>query len=230
MACYAPDPAPPNTVTEAPRATAADDTGRARGVVLVRVANAVRHGRDVRALVDGVSHFGEVAAASVTAYRAISGLSPSFAIGEAGQRRAATLPAQHPPFRDAHRYTVLLISATTAADALLLLEDDVSPDTTAARVRIVHAAPGTAPVQVHVVGPAAAVWPSVAYGTSSPYRRVTPGLVEFVVRIPPSADVMLRLPNVLLRQGTTTTIVLNGTASLAAFAMHDAVPPTARRR
>ena len=89
------------------------------------------------------------------------------------------------------------------------LEVDLQPGET--RIRAVHAAPGTAPVDIAVEGERGSIIGNLGFGESSRYHDVEETVGNLVVRISGSRAKVLDLGEVGLESGMVNTVIVTGT-------------------
>lgn len=94
-----------------------------------------------------------------------------------------------------------------------LIEDDLTrtPDEGESFVRIVHAAPGTEPIDLAVMGEQGTIVNDVKFGNSSRYAGFEGGMEQLEVRLSGSRAATLELSNLNLQAGNLNTIYVVGT-------------------
>lgn len=222
VACK-PDTEPVRTTSAAgEQRSPSHDSAGSRGHSLIRLVNAVHNGRAVRAVIGQDPLFGDVGPEAVTDYREISTTLPNLSVGPLGQGTAATLSMKDRVFLEGSRYTVFLVAADMATNSLIVLRDDLKPDSGKARLRVLHAAPGAPPLRVLIDGQPDALIRSIAYGADAGFLDLPPGRVTLRFRPTDSNEALLRMSDIDLPRGTATTVVVTGSGSLSGFSFRDA--------
>ena len=203
------------------------DSAAARGHSLVRVVNAVNGGKDAIVQLDDQTLFDGVKSASVTDYREIANNLAKFSVRTPESPAGMMLAQNDQILMDGNRYTVFLVAEDVSKNTLRIVKDDVVPDSGKARIRIIHAAPGGPELDVKVAGSKDKLFSGVNFKSEAGYTDVQPATVTLDVRAKNESKVLLRVPNVVLKRGTATTIVITGASKLSSFKFTDALmaPP-----
>ncbi|MEX2543220.1 MAG: DUF4397 domain-containing protein [Trueperaceae bacterium] len=94
-----------------------------------------------------------------------------------------------------------------------LIEDDLTrvPNEGETLIRVVHAAPGTEPIDLAVMGEQGTIVNDVEFGNSSRYAGYEGGMEQLEVRLSGSRAATLELTNLNLQAGNLNTIYVVGT-------------------
>ncbi|MBI3504390.1 MAG: DUF4397 domain-containing protein [Proteobacteria bacterium] len=201
------------------------DSAQRRGHSLVRVVNAVNGGKDVAVFLDDQSLFADVKAGSVTDYREIATNLAKFSVRTPGDTTGMRLAEKDRMLLDGNSYTIVLIAEDVSKNMLRVVHDDVIPDSGKARLRVLHAAPGGPALDVSIVGSTEKLFSGVAFKDEAGFKDLTPAVVTLELRAKGAAKVLMKIPNVTLKRGVATTIVLTGSNKLEYFMFTDAVMP-----
>lgn len=202
----------------------AADSVSSRGHSLVRVVNATSAGRPITVQLGDRTLFREIAAGVVTDYSEVETNIAQFSVLSGGAPSGTMLAQADRILLDGNRYTVFVISQDVSQQALRVIRDDVIPDSGMARLRFIHAAPGGPELDVVMPRSAEPIFSGVDFlADAGPIDLSPTGTLALEVRAAGRAPVLLKLPPVELRRGTTTTVVVTGTATLATFRFTDAM-------
>jgi len=201
----------------------AADSVDARGHSMVRVVNAVQGGKDVTVQMGEITLFGDVKPGSVTDYREVTNNLATFSVRDSSAGDGRMVEKNDQVLIDGNRYTIFLVAEDVSKSVLRIVQDDVIPDSGKARIRIIHAAPGAPDLVVSVVGAKEALFSGVGFKSEAGFKDVDPAKVTLELRGDDQARVLLRIPNVDLRRGTSTTIVITGSDKLYSFKFADAL-------
>jgi len=201
----------------------AADSADARGHAMVRVVNAVQGGKDVAVRMGDLTLFADVKAGSVTDYREVTNNLATFSVRDSTAGDGRMVSKNDEVLMDGNRYTVFLIAEDVATSVLRVVRDDVVPDSGKAHLRVVHAAPGAPSVDVIIAGATDPLFSGVELKEAAGFKDVEPAKVTLEVRAEGRPEVLLRIPGVDLKRGTSTTVVLTGSDKLRAFKFADAV-------
>ncbi len=202
------------------------DSVASRDRSMVRIVNAVDGGKDITVALGDSTLFDGVKSASVTDYREITANLASFSVRSPGAPTGVAVPKADEVLMDGNRYTIVLLAEDMATTALRVLKDDVIPDSGKARIRVIHAAPGAPSVDVRVAGAKENLFSGVDFKSEAGYNDVDPAKVTIEVRAKDSPKVLLKIRNVELKRGTSTTIVVTGGTTLKSFMFTDALLPS----
>lgn len=198
-----------------------NDSADARGNSLIRVVNAVQSGKVVRAVIGQESLFGDIGPEAVTDYKEVSAAMPEMVVGEPGHANPVSLRVRDRVFLEGGRYTVFLVAADMSHNSLIVLRDDLKPDSGKARIRVLHAAPGAPTLRVMIEGRTDTLIRSIGYGSDAGFLDVPPGRVTLRFQPTGGTERLLRLANIELTRGTSTTVVVTGATSLGGFSFRD---------
>ncbi len=198
------------------------DSADKRGVALVRVVNAVP-GQD--RLVVRADRDHQLTAAeykSVTDYQPIDRNWVTFEIGSASDSAFEPLATNREMLTDGHRYTIVVMRDSAKNYETRVLRDEISDDTTQARVRVIHAARGINEVDLVQRG-ADTLVEGVNFTMEAGYKAVKPWTGTLEVRSETGNRLLLSIPDVSLQAGRSYTIVLtrNAAGKLEAFRFDD---------
>jgi hypothetical protein len=124
---------------------------------------------------------------------------------------------------DGKRYTIFVVAGEGAKRTLRVGRDDIIPDSGKARLRVVDAAPNAEELDVGVAGSRDMIFSGVNFKSEGGPGDVDPETVTLAVHPENKPTVLLRVPNVSLKRGTTTTIVIMGERKLHAFTFTDSL-------
>jgi len=205
-----------------PNVSSPSDSMAARGHSLVRIVNAVSGG-DVSVQIGQLPLFNDVKPGSVTDYREIANNLADFTAHAAGSPENVVIAEQERLLRDGNRYTVFLIPEDVSKRSLRVVRDDVIPDSGKARLRVMHAAPGAPEFDISVVGATEALFSGLNFSKAADYKDLAPAVVTLEFRAKGAPKVLLTVPRLDLKRGTSTTIVVTGAGKLAYFTFTDAL-------
>jgi hypothetical protein len=201
------------------------DSAQLRGHSMVRVVNAVSAGKNVAVFLDDLSLFADVKPGSVTDYREIATNLAKFSVRTPGDTNGMRLAERDRVMVNGNRYTVVVIAEDVSKNVLRVVRDDVIPDSGKARIRILHAAPGGPALDVSIVGATDKLFSDVKFKDEAGFKDVTPAVIALELRAKGQAKVLMRIPDVELTRGVSTTIVIMGASKLEFFKFTDAVMP-----
>jgi Domain of unknown function (DUF4397) len=199
------------------------DSAGARNHSLVRVVNAVSDGKDAGVRLGDSALFNDVKAGSVTDYREISTNLARFSVRTDGAADGIMLARDDQLLMDGTRYTIFLVAEDVSKNTLRVVKDDVIPDSGKARIRVIHAAPGAPELDVSVVGTKGNLFSGVNFKSEAGYKDVDPAAVTLELRAKDQTKLLLRLPRITLKRGTSTTVVITGASKLHSFTFTDAL-------
>lgn len=202
----------------------AADAAEARGHSLVRVVNAGSAGKTVTVQVGDRVLFKDIAVGTVSNYAEVETNLAQFSVLAAGTPGGTMVAQADRVLIDGNRYTVFVVSKDVSQQTLRVVRDDIIPDSGKARIRLVHAAPGGPSFDMKAVGADEKLFSGVDFlGEAGPNDVApTPSMV-FELRAAGESRVLMKLPAVELRRGTTTTIVVTGSSALSSFRFTDAL-------
>ena len=198
------------------------DSTKARGHSLVRVVNAVRTG-DVSVQISQQPLFDNVKPATVTDYREISNNLADFTVRAAGNPEGVTIAEKERLLLDGNRYTVFLMAENVSKSTLRVVKDNVIPDSGKARLRVMHAAPGAPALNISTLGATDLLFTDVGFSHEAGFKDLTPAVITLQLRARGDPKVLLSIPNLELKRGTATTVVITGAGRLSFFTFVDAM-------
>ena len=198
------------------------DSADKRGVALVRVVNAVPGQAHLVVRADRDHQLTGAEYKKVTAYQPIDRNWVTFEIGTSGDSAFTPLATNREMLTDGHRYTIVVMRDSAKNYETRVLRDEISDDTTTARVRIVHAARGVDEVSLVRKG-ADKVVDGVNFASEGGFRAVDPWTGTLEVRSESGNRLLLSIPNVSFQAGRSYTIVLtkNTAGKLESFRFDD---------
>jgi len=200
-----------------------------RGHSLVRVVNAVTGGNDVAVELGDQTLFSGVKVGSVTDYRETTSNLAKFSVKAPGAVLGSMLAQTDRILLDGKRYTVFLVAEDVSKNTLRVVRDEVIPDSGKARIRVLQASFGAPELDIRVVGAKEDLFSGVNFKSEAGYVDVDPTTVTLELRAANESKVLLRVPKVVLKRGTSTTIVITGGSKLSSFRFTDALmAPTPR--
>lgn len=212
------------TSSGATQVSPATDSVASRGHSLVRVVNAVSTDKSVNVQLGDRTLFAEVRAGGVTDYAEVETNIAQFSVLAAGSTGGTMLAQTDRILLDGNRYTVFVISHDVSKQSLRVVRDDVIPDSGKARLRLVHAAPGGPEFDVQPTGSTDKIFSGVDFLAEAGPADLAPVVsLALELRAAGESRVLMTLPAVELRRGTTTTVVVTGSAKLGSFKFTDAL-------
>ena len=198
------------------------DSANKRGMALVRVVNAVPGEARLVVRADPDHQLTAAEYRTVTEYQPIDRNWVTFEIGTAGDSAFEPLATNREMLTDGHRYTIVIMRDSADGYETRVLRDEISDDTTSARVRVIHAARGIDEVNVVQRG-ADAIIDGVNYTMEAGYRSVAPWKGTLEIRSETGNRLLLSIPDVSLEAGRSYTIVLtrNAAGKLESFRFDD---------
>jgi hypothetical protein len=198
------------------------DSADKRGVALVRVVNAVPGEPRLVVRADRDHQLAAAAYKTVTEYQPIDRNWVTFEIGTASDTVFQPLATNREMLTDGHRYTIVVMRDSARNYETRVLRDEISDDTSNARVRLIHAARGVDEVNLVRRG-ADAVVDGVNPTMEAGFVAVDPWTGTLEVRSETGNRLLLAIPNVSLQGGRSYTIVLtrNAAGKLEAFRFDD---------
>jgi hypothetical protein len=198
------------------------DSADKRGVALVRVVNAVPGQARLVVRADRDHQLTAAEYRNVTEYQPIDRNWVTFEIGTSGDSAFTPLATNREMLTDGHRYTVVVMRDSAKNYETRVLRDEISDDTTAARIRVVHAARGVDEVNVVQRG-ADTLIDGVNFASEGGYKTVKPWTGTLEIRSESGNRLLLAIPNMALQSGRSYTIVLtkNSAGKLESFRFDD---------
>jgi hypothetical protein len=202
----------------------AADSVASRGHSLVRVVNAVSTDKSVNVQLGDRTLFAEVRAGGVTDYAEVETNLAQFSVLAAGSTGGTMLAQTDRILLDGNRYTIFVISQDVSQQALRVVRDDVIPDSGKARLRLIHAAPGGPEFDVQPTGSTEKIFSGVDFlGEAGPADLSPVASLALELRAAGEPRLLMKMPAVELRRGTTTTVVVTGSSKLGSFKFTDAM-------
>ncbi|HEX6943178.1 MAG TPA: DUF4397 domain-containing protein [Gemmatimonadaceae bacterium] len=198
------------------------DSADKRGVALVRVVNAVPGQARLIVRADRDHQLTAAEYKTVTDYQPIDRNWVTFEIGTSGDSAYTPLATNREMLTDGHRYTIVVMRDSAKNYETRVLRDEISDDTTAARLRVVHAARGVDEVNVVQRG-ADTLMDGVNFASEGGYKTVGPWTGTVEIRSESGNRLLLAIPNVSFEKGRSYTIVLtrNAAGKLESFRFDD---------
>lgn len=201
----------------------AGTTAAKRGKSLVRVVNAVPGDSSIDITADDRTVFFEVGYKTATPYTEIGDNVVKFQVRRAGAMEVTADNTE--TLTNGNRYTIIARPDKDGGIKLSILKDDIVPDPGKARLRVFHAAPGLADIDVLLEGQKDPVFDNVAQGSEAGFKDIDPTAATIVVRRDNPPLIVLRIPRFRLDAGKAYTIVLAGAAprALTTITISDAI-------
>jgi hypothetical protein len=198
------------------------DSADKRGMALVRVVNAVPGQNRLVVRADREHQLTGAEYKTVTDYQPIDRNWVTFEIGTSGDSAFEPLATNREMLTDGHRYTIVVMRDSAKVYETRVLRDEISDDTTTARVRLIHAARGIDEVNLVQRG-ADTLIDGVNFTREAGYKSVAPWSGTLEVRSESGNRLLLAIPNVSLQAGRSYTIVLtkNAAGKLESFRFDD---------
>jgi len=136
----------------------------------------------------------------------------TFEIGASGDSLFEPLATNREMLTDGHRYTIVVMRDSANGYETRVLRDEISDDTTTARVRVIHAARGIDEINVVRRG-GDTILEGVNFTMDAGYRSVEPWTGTLEVRAETGNRLLISIPNVSLQAGRSHTIVLTRNAA-----------------
>jgi hypothetical protein len=199
------------------------DSADKRGVALVRVVNAVPNAAKLVVRADPAHELAAATYKNVTAYQPIDRNWVTFEVSATGDSAFEPLATNREMLTDGHRYTIVVMRDSAQKFETRVLRDEISDDTTQARLRVIHAARGIDEVNVVRRGVEGTLLDGVNFTMEAGYRAVDPWNGTLEVRSEDGNRLLLSIPNVALQAGKSYTVVLtrNGAGKLESFRFDD---------
>ena len=188
------------------------DSADKRGMALVRVVNAVPGQARLVVRADRDHQLTAAEYKTVTDYQPIDKNWVTFEIGTSGDSAFTPLATNREMLTDGHRYTIVVMRDSAKNYETRVLRDEISDDTTSARLRVVHAARGVDEVNVVQRG-ADTLMDGVNFASEGGYKAVNPWTGTLEIRSETGNRLLLTIPNLALQAGRSYTIVLTKSAA-----------------
>lgn len=188
------------------------DSADKRGVALIRVVNTVPGQERLVVRADRDHQLTAAGYKTVTDYQPIDRNWVTFEIGASGDSAFTPLATNREMLTDGHRYTIVVMRDSAKNYETRVLRDEISDDTTSARLRVVHAARGVDEVNVVQRG-AETLIDGVNFASEGGYKSVNPWNGTLEIRSESGNRLLLAIPNMSLEAGRSYTIVLTRTAA-----------------
>lgn len=200
------------------------DSADKRGMALVRVVNAVPGQNRLVVRADRDHQLTAAEYKTVTDYQPIDRNWVTFEIGTAGDSVFEPLATNREMLTDGHRYTIVVMRDSAKSYETRVLRDEISDDTTQARIRVIHAARGVNELNLVQRG-ADTLVDGVNYSMEAGYKAVKPWNGTLEVRAETGNRLLLSIPQVSLQAGRSYTVVLtrNAAGKLEAFRFDDSL-------
>jgi hypothetical protein len=198
------------------------DSADKRGIALVRVVNAVPGQTRLVVRADRDHQLTAAEFKKVTEYQPIDRNWVTFEIGTSGDSAFTPLATNREMLTDGHRYTIVVMRDSAKNYETRVLRDEISDDTTAARLRVVHAARGVDEVNLVQRG-ADTLIDGVNFASEGGFKTLNPWTGTLEIRSESGNRLLLSIPNVSLQAGRSYTIVLtkNAAGKLESFRFDD---------
>lgn len=198
------------------------DSADKRGMALVRVLNAVPGGSRLVVRADRDHQLTAADYKKVTEYQPIDRNWVTFEIGASGDSVFEPLSTNREMLTDGHRYTIVVMRDSAKGYETRVLRDEISDDSTTARVRVIHAARGVDEVNLVRRG-GDTLLDGVNFTMEAGYRAIEPWTGTLEIRSESGNRLLLSIPNVSLQAGRSYTIVLtrNAAGKLESFRFDD---------
>jgi hypothetical protein len=198
------------------------DSADKRGMALVRVINAVPGQNRLVVRADRDHQLTAAEYKKVTEYQPIDRNWVTFEIGTGRDSVFEPLTTNREMLTDGHRYTIVVMRDSAKHYETRVLRDEISDDTTQARLRVIHAARGVNEVNLVQRG-AETLIDGVNFSMEAGYKAVKPWTGTLEVRAESGNRLLLSIPDVSLEAGRSYTIVLtrNAAGKLESFRFDD---------
>lgn len=198
------------------------DSADKRGMALVRVVNAVPGENRLIVRADPDHQLAAADYEKVTEYQPIDRNWVTFEISSEGDSTFEPLATNREMLTDGHRYTIVVMRDSARGYETRVLRDEIPADSTRARIRVIHAAPGVNQVNVVQRG-ADTLLDGVNYTMEAGYRAVAPWTGTLEIRSATGNRLLLSIPNVSLEAGRSHTVVLtrNAAGKISSFRFDD---------
>lgn len=201
------------------------DSADKRGMALVRVVNAVPGENRLVVRADRDHQLTAAEYKTVTDYQPIDKNWVTFEIGGGtGDSAFKPLATNREMLTDGHRYTIVVMRDSAKNYETRVLRDEISDDTTQARIRVIHAARGLNEINLVERG-ADTLVDGVNFTMEAGYKSIKPWSGTLEVRSETGNKLLLSIPGVSLQAGRSYTIVLtrNAAGKLESFRFDDSL-------
>jgi len=199
-----------------------DSAVASRDRSMVRVVNAVSSGSSVSVKLGDRTLFEDLRPGAVSDYSEVETNLAQFSVSAPGLTDVTRLTQSDRMLVDGNRYTVFVITEGIGQQQLRVVRDDIVADSGMARLRVIHAAPSGPELDIKVVGATEKTFSGVNFmSEAGPIDLKPDATVRLELRAAGKDAVLLRLPNVNLRAGVATTIVVTGMKALNSFTFTD---------
>lgn len=185
------------------------DAAKAADRALVRVVNALPGQAAMDVVVKDEQPYRDVAFRTVTPYQTIKETRPKLSVVPAGQPNAQVLAENSETVFDGRYYTVIAMPDEGGKVKIKTIRDDPSPnDSTKARIRVVDAANRLKDLDIKIAGQNDPLFDDVSFGDEAGFKTVEPGKVNLTVTSEDGKQVLLKIPELDLKAGTSVTLIL----------------------
>jgi hypothetical protein len=200
------------------------DSADKRGIALVRVVNAVPGQTRLQVRADRDHQLTAADYKTVTEYQPIDKNWVTFEIAPAGDSVFEPLATNREMLTDGHRYTIVVMRDSAKHYETRVLRDEISDDTTQARIRVIHAARGLNEINLVERG-ADTLVDGVNFSMEAGYKAIKPWTGTLEVRSESGNRLLLSIPSVALQAGRSYTIVVtrNAAGKLESFRFDDSL-------
>lgn len=184
------------------------DSADKRGLALVRIVDAAAMPQALVVRSDDAHLLPAVGYKKITPYQQIDHNWAKFQVNSMPGGEFTTLETNRELLTDGFRYSLVIMRNKDGSGIeSRVLRDEISPDPSAARLRVIHAAQGVGEVNVVARG-AETLFDGVNFTSEAGFKNVTPwsGTLEF--RSKDGNRLLLSVPNVKVEAGKSYTIVL----------------------
>ncbi|MDZ4862011.1 MAG: DUF4397 domain-containing protein [Gemmatimonadota bacterium] len=178
---------------------------------MIRVVNTVAGRTKVTLLADNQPLFDNVASSEVTPYKEVHDNAVKFSVRRSDQATASGEEVNREVMADGERYTAVVLSDSAGqTSGLRMLRDELVPDSGKARIRVIHAAPGTGEVDVILAGQSDDLFSGINFGNEAGFKDVTPASGTLEIRRKNEQLLLTSVKMPKLLPGVAYTVVLVG--------------------
>src|ERR1700752_33544 len=220
---------PVTTKTDSGTSTAAAaKDAKQRDQALVGVVNAVPGNQAFDVYTEDQKVFDSIAFKTVTPYQELSDKRHSFRLLPTGQDKAPLAVETGETLMPGEHYTIVVMPDTNDKLKLQVVKDNlVPPATDKAEVRVIHASPDAAEVDVVAKQGNKKLFSGVDTGSDTKYTEVEPMTSALEIRPEGKDNALVSLPNAKFDKGKLYTIVVagrnNGMPKLQAVVIEDGI-------
>jgi len=198
------------------------DSADKRGVALVRVVNTVPTQTRLVVRADRDHQLAAAEYKKVTEYQPIDRNWVTFEVSTSGDSAFEPLATNREMLTDGHRYTIVVMRDSAKGYETRVLRDEISADTTAAQLRVIHAARGVDEINVVQRG-SDTLLDGVNFTMEAGFKAVKPWTGTLEIRSESGNRLLHTIPNVALQAGRSYTIVLtrNSAGKIESFRFDD---------